>query len=1044
MSEAISNISDLLAKTFTISDSIKRQQAEQDLTQLILSQKLSALSLLNISVYGFTPYLRQSASIKLQYLIQDLIKNSLLNPVNKCLLVENIFKIMLLDIDNNIRTLLSLSINLLIINDNSALAVLKLSQLTLENLYGPAGSIFACFQAIKLLFNTKINDFSIKNYFTCLFPYLKDIVNKGCSAIIEAVIGKDNDLIIKIANILCKWGDCFSHIIGYFELVDPKALFVIIRNNEISNIFLCILTIEIVIQDENVVARSLMSIKSAVLKCLNMIVQFLICFKDNIQCQLSCYSEIKNFLYMSLADEPFIVICHDVIGNLTRFLLDLSRNTAIYDIYDEVVKQFIIESLNLCIKCCGEIKISHVFTDVHKKLLSEFIPNALSISKNDINHAENEAEEFVNLSLDLIKTQKSNNIKTKAAKLLKIICQNIEGSLMYILKIIIDNTLDLCLSNIDYTRFMNFTYYEIKAIDNGFLMLCILNNQIIIKKDLIRTLENLLIKHFFILEKKSSGIVQSRLGLVLYCFSEQIFVGHKKWLVKYMWWLIECLSPENKSKVSLIQACETLVLVVQKKVIMLRISDCFEGMMDKIMGFVKFHNSKHFYETVGDILTCYKTIPKTQVLNFLQLMTEKIQFLVTKTQSPKADTTIISKCWDAIKILIKSEQINDNNEYEHILSPLIFLIGQEKLLFEDDIINILIIIMKKHKQVSKIQWDVFNYLPVLQQKQEGSLQNLLKLLLCYIKYGHEYFVKNPHIVFSHSENFDVFKRPNSLVEMGILALFSKKNNEDWEYYNNQGAIFLHLLLVYFPKLIENSLQIILCSVINKYKCSEDDKIVLRNSLLCVVLQALASNFSLTYRILSNKCYCPNLTYIKYIFSEIIKNSSSFKRTYQRKIAVLGVGQIFTQPIFPNELSDLSGQIIEALIQILSSNNPQETTSNILPNKSIIKITNTNNKNPIKHKETYQSASYPYKNKPENNTQTHLQNLNNFDEIKYFSHLLNTLITSNPNFIKSTIISFTENTQNQLINLLQSKIITINNPHETKTIRKILKAKRKNP
>ena len=101
--------------------------------------------------------------------------------------------------------------------------------------------------------------------------------------------------------------------------------------------------------------------------------------------------------------------------------------------------------------------------------------------------------------------------------------------------------------------------------------------------------------------------------------------------------------------------------------------------------------------------------------------------------------------------------------------------------FEDEIIIVIIGIIRKTKKITEMQWQLFEILQYIQQKQEGRLNHLLKLVNLYILYAKSYFQDHPD-------------KLGTLVIMASQALVSKKGEQIRESCNSEGALLLQLLL----------------------------------------------------------------------------------------------------------------------------------------------------------------------------------------------------------------------------------------------------------
>ncbi|OMJ75645.1 hypothetical protein SteCoe_25168 [Stentor coeruleus] len=837
-------------------------------------------------------------------------------------------------------------------------------------------------------------------------------------------------------------------------MISPKILKEIIKNTDLAGLFINILTFRIynkfIIFEKSQISNDFASTKTSMLKCLNILIQFIMDSKKKLLEEQEKVKNLQTLIGMDLPDTPFVNVCSNVIQNIIETLLEISSEMVIPQILEDEGKLFIIESIELCVKCCGESRFFPVFAEVYKKLILEFVPNALNILKSERDNAEDDPSEFVNMGMDICERQESENIRSTVAKLLEAICDNIDGALTFFVGAVMQSV-DLCLSskigNNETNQVSLFSYDEERILNNAVLMMCTVSYYISRRKDLIENLEHMLSKYFDVLTNVRSGVIHSRLCLMLYFYSEHLYQEDECWLMKWFWFLIWCMSPENTSKISMIQACETFSSLVQEEEIMLRIHAFIPEIFSKLILCVPGQNNKNFFEAISEYLNWHTELSKDQALELVNQLVHKIQFLVSNYPNSKENSILIAKCWNIIKGVSNSEILansfdvkNIQVEFERILAPLISMLNQpQKQSFEEDIIIVMTNMMRKKKSISKIQWEMFGILPLLQQKQEDSLHGLLKMINNYILFGNEYIINTDNCL-------------RCLVEIAVKALYSKNDHIIKESYNAEGAILLQYIITAFPGYLDNYLPSLLSSVISRYRDPIIKENFLKIRLLSVILSALAYNFSMTCSILASEFYSQNVTFLRYIFLEILAIHNCFDQAYDKKAAILGLCQMFLQPCPYQDLTELSGHIFETLILILTSKPITEDTKKSKMNKLLEKIIKneiddmSDSEIMVKGARLLYSDTNAGKDTEENSiiilATSVLTGLIEFDEIEFFKQVLNGLNTSNPGWIKSVISSLTEERQKQLVEIVMSKTLKLDFPGMPPVVRKIVKAKRK--
>lgn len=1066
MAEGYSRISDLLMITYTSHDDTLRKQAEQELDLISQDKNATITALLQITATSSNPYLRQASSTKLHNFLKHLNENSLLTSLEQCQISEEIFNIMLLNIEKPTLSALSLSLNSMLSNDKNGLVYSKLSQFVGQNIHGPVSSIKACFQVIKLLFSTLTSNFSTKNYFQSLLPNLVWVGQNALTMLGQAFTSQNEDQVRISVSVLNEWTECFSQILEHFEMISPKVLKQFLKNFDTAELFLNIIFFKLsdsfICLDLNPISQDFTSMKANVLKSLNILMQFTIESKKKLIEEQGKIQKVQSLIGVDLPETHYVVVCTRVIKMLIETLLGISRSQSLSDITSEPGRNFIIESLDLCVKCCKEGKFFTYFAESYRNFIIEFIPNALTTTKEEVEKSQTDAQEFVNLGMDICETQESGNIRTTAAKLLEAICESIDGALSFFIGLIVqsfDISLSGRLSNTNSDQISYYTYDEEKILSNCLIMLCIVSYNISRRKDLIKTIENLLTKYFNVLIKAQSAVINSRLCLLLYFYAEHIFQDNEKGLINWIWFLINTMGLENSSQIAMIQACETFSALVQNEEIILRIHTYIPEIFTKLIFCITSQENKNFFEAICEFFKWHQDISYDLASELVQKLVDKILVLVSKVnvQKDKEKCILISKCWNIIKTVCGLETFTNDfrSDIEGTLLPLISLIGkQEAEVFEDDIVIVIMSIMRQNQKISLLEWEVFNIIPELSLKQQGCLQNLLKLINSYISYGHDYMLSNPNILFTdfiYSDISDVSIKSSSLVELAARALYSKKSNEIKEAYNAEGAILLQLLLASFPNCFDNTLPVILSSIFARYKNPPIKENFFKTRLLCIVLQGFVYNFSLTTSLLSREIYAPNISYLRFVILEILTNYSCFKHNCDKKLIILGLSQILVQTQLSQDIANLISNIFEMLIIILSTQIIDEPANKSNVNKLLKKILQEDlydlDDSEIMVKGTRLMYSDPNSTSLDENqasiscTQL-LTSLKDFDEISHFKHILHTLNISNPTRIKSLIGSLSDSRKKQLTDIVASTTITFDHSSQAKAVRKIVKAKRK--
>ena len=657
MTEGYALIANLLQTTYTATDNNIRKQAEDQLSSLSQSYEVMIPTLLSIIVQGPHEHLRQSAAARTRILIRNLLEESRISSsVEKCSISEQIFQVMTQPLAKGIKEILGSCLTSLISDNNSGVVASKLSLLCSQHLKSSTHSIQGSLLCVKSLFSLISADFSTKEYFDKLLPTLAQVGASSLETLYKS-LGNSFDQALDSANILNSWTDTFSQILEHFEMVSPKTLKLFLKQANIAEIFMNILTLKI--NDEGLgvfgttaETQELTKAKSGVLKCLNVIIQYTIDSKKKLIEEQGVHTQLTTLIGMDLPENPFVNISWSIIGQLIEMLVELGRKIIFSNVFEEFQKEFIVEALNLMHKCCGESRFFSVFAGVYKELISFVVVNALRYSQDEKDLIVRDPQEYVDMGMDICERQDSETIKTVSAKLLETICDNIDGALTYVVNLINENFIlvfEERSKNTSDSRAYSFSPEEEEKMDCSFLMLSTLNYSISKRKDLISTLNHLLSRYETILINSHSATIQSRLGLFLYFFLEHLHLDSSEHFYTLVNFVIDCMTPANPFQAGIIQACDTFASITQDEETMLRVHDHIDKIFSKLVSSILSQSQKKFFESLGEFLNWFSEISHEQVVMTINQLVAKILAEVHK------DKALAGKCWNVVRSVLNSE-----------------------------------------------------------------------------------------------------------------------------------------------------------------------------------------------------------------------------------------------------------------------------------------------------------------------------------------------------------------------------------------------------
>lgn len=1045
MTEGYAKIAELLTLTYTSTDDVVRNRAEQDLSQLASDSKYMIEVLLRLAAENVQVELRMASATKLRHLLRTLMEGSALSPQEKCEISEAIFQVMTLNISKPLRTILNFSLSTLLSEDKLGMVSVKLALLCTGRLKGTITEVQASLMAIKSLFSNISADFSTKDLFFQLIPQLTSIGLSAFSQFLEANQNSNSEALINYLQVLCAWAETLSQILEHLEMISPKALKSFLDLVEISTLFgeiICFKpqNLRIFLLDLTSPNIEMSQLKTNILKCMNVLMQFTLDSKKQLLEKQEKIKTITTLIGMDLPDSPFVNVLTNIIEPIMLNLLQVSNEADLAGLANETSSSFIIESLELCVKCCGESRFTPLFSQYFRLLLLRTIPNTLHLTESDKDQVESNPNEFVDLGMDICERQESETVKTTGAKLLEMICDNIDGALTCMVNLAC-SLLEATLNGSGLGEGMEY-FSEMDQetrIDLCVIMLCTVSYSISRRKDLIGMLDLLFSKYFEALTRANSAIVQSRLSLFLYFYAEHLHTKYENQLASWVWFTISCMASDYPHKAATIQACETLSSICQDEEVMLRIHTYIPEVFNRLVQCLLCQREKNFFEALLELMNWYTEISNNEIIGLVRILIEKVR--IELTSNFKDSPILIQKCWNIIRNITNSEFLNSDKiaEFEEILLPLALVLKMPtKQAYEDDIIVVLVGIMRKTKRVSGVLWQIFEALPFLQQKQGNSLQGVLKLLNYYIFYDAGHFQE-------HSDHLYL------LVSMASEALYSTKSGKIKESLNSEGALLFQLILQSLPGYLDTSLEKILTLVVRRYTDPPVQNHFLKVRLLEVLLTSFSYNFALTCNILLKDLNNSGVPFLRFIMIELIQNRMFFKHPYDKKVAVLGLSQIFIQNSLPSDISELGNHLFEALISIISLRVHEVSEPQGRLNKLLDKLLDhdmddlTDSEIMVKGTKLmfgdHGSGESTEETEASLTVTQLISPMSSFDEIAYFKEVLSGLNTRNPTAIKATISALNADRQQELIEIVMSQRVKLADfPGENTVVRKIVKAK----
>jgi hypothetical protein len=227
------------------------------------------------------------------------------------------------------------------------------------------------------------------------------------------------------------------------------------------------------------------------------------------------------------------------------------------------------------------------------------------------------------------------------------------------------------------------------------------------------------------------------------------------------------------------------------------------------------------------------------------------------------------------------------------------MIDPSQISCEDDIVLMLKSQIRKTKEVTPTQWEVFQQLPKVLTKNKDSFGSLFETINYFLCVGKIKLAEEP-------ENL------KTLYLMADRALFTKNPNQTIN--NSEGAIMIQLLFQVMTgsTALDSIFEEILNRVGQRMQDTSHMPTHLKKHILGIFMSALNYNSQLTVQYLESKSMTAGL------IQELSQIKSSFTHEYEKKVFVIGLSRMLQCQILPQSLQPLLVSVLNELIEMLSS------------------------------------------------------------------------------------------------------------------------------
>ena len=424
-----------------------------------------------------------------------------------------------------------------------------------------------------------------------------------------------------------------------------------------------------------------------------------------------------------------------------------------------------------------------VFDSTFSKELSKYLSNItygivfplLISSEEEISNLENDpyGNNYANFIYDLVNTKSLKQLKTTLSKFISIGCKNNEKYLQFLICYSID-IIQLCIgiskdkildSNLisqSDTFIFNNKINEINRVEVCFLVLCIIY-KIISKKgnkmnyfEVLFTFTQNNLKN--VMEKFiKTSIVKQRICLFLSLYIKDFIelnldLNIFKDICEFLFYNI---FNENEH-IAQYESFEAITKILTNKNFKNEITHYLaKKYYEKILSFIETCSNPIFFDMLSEIVSSIEDLDDLQKLlenlfirikkeitgvtprrisqsNYTEMMEQ--EKIITKTNY----RLIISKCFSVLHKIFKKEKLilNKYAEIEKYIEPLMkYMKTPNKIDFDDDLIDIMIMIIKTLKYLPNLAINLLPDIGQVMRKNKGITKNLFILINLYIIYS---------------------------------------------------------------------------------------------------------------------------------------------------------------------------------------------------------------------------------------------------------------------------------------------------------------------
>jgi len=753
------------------------------------------------------------------------------------------------------------------------------------------------------------------------------------------------------------------------------------------------------------------------------------------------YINIKG-LSIDMQGSPLFTFCNvlAIPAFITLKELCTTEFTSFRDILAKLYTEvFIVELLSLISNLISNSVFYHIFSPIKDMLLIDIVFVLMSSDVKEKSLITSDPEGFVSLASDVCEKQNSRIFKTEAARLLHTINKHLDGGLTFTYFLCTQTLTVYCMKTspiqINDFPFLNqyqsslfFTQTEPEYIvDTLLLILSNLCPLIIRREDLKKSLTEVLLNNIDNLMKSSSSLVKSRLILLLGIYACDLFQKQPETLKKIINFLLEGLIKEDKALVLL--CTESLKNIIIDEDVIEELNMNMDNLLVNFASVVEVVSLSTFFELLINILKIYtNTIGSSLSL----LMRALVKRIVKEHENYKMNI-VITNCWNVINTICSIEGFFPfyNPEIENDLAPVFNFMGSPSSIdFEEDLMKAIALVIKRQQKISANMIKLYPMLQLIYEKNHNVLGNILQLINSYLVHG-------------ASEFSSGVLKVDQVIKMARHSL----TNASEVIEASKAAILYQMVLQNLGNgLLDPYLPSIILEVLNYINTKTVEQVLLVQ-LYNVILSGISNNPLLGIKALEE------LGATQKVLNRILEDYGKFYLPYDRKVLTITLTTMISIEGLPKSIVALIPNFFVVLIEILSNQIKEEIKTHNTKDKLIIfnesacdyldyndllEVVKGEEKKELTDCEDSDNEAKNPQNIIATVTEKIQTKLKKIDEYDYLHTAIKILNSRNPEAFKVWVGGLSEQQQQELKKILQSKRIVAHRQERVIITRRIVK------